>query len=106
MNRAEQLADRIEKHVARISVIGQGYVGLPLAVEFGRAGFPVSGIDVDTERVAQLGLGRSYIADVDSGDIAALLRAGRYEPTSDFAVLEESSGISVVPFTSAHPQPS
>ncbi len=90
MNHAEQLIDRIENNVARISVIGQGYVGLPLAVEFARAGFTVTGIDIDAERIAQLGLGRSYIADVDSTDLAALLRDRRYEPTSDFAVLERS----------------
>jgi UDP-N-acetyl-D-glucosamine dehydrogenase len=82
------LLERIQTRRAVISVIGQGYVGLPLAIEFARAGFTVHGVDVNAERVAMLGLGQSHIADVESVDIQELLRTKRYHPTSDFAVLE------------------
>jgi len=85
------LIDRIRDRAARISVIGQGYVGLPLAVEFARAGFSVNGLDTDLDRVTALNSGRSYSPDVESDDLAALLRAGRYEATADLSVLEASN---------------
>ncbi len=85
-----QLIDRIRTHEARLSVVGQGYVGLPLAVEFARVGFAVTGVDTDLDRVAALNAGRPYSPDVESEDLAALLRDGRYEATSDFSVLEQS----------------
>src|SRR2546430_2153473 len=84
------LIDRIRARAARISVIGQGYVGLPLAVEFARAGFSVNGLDTDLDRVTALNSGRSYSPDVESDDLAALLRARRYEATADLSVLEAS----------------
>ena len=85
-----RLADRIQNHNANLTVIGQGYVGLPLAVEFARAGFPVTGLDTDLERVAALNLGQSHSPDVESASLLALLRQGRYAATSDVSVLEQS----------------
>jgi UDP-N-acetyl-D-glucosamine dehydrogenase len=90
LSAADELLNRIETRRAIISVIGQGYVGLPLAAEFARAGFTVNGIDVNADRVALLGLGQSPIADVASEELRELLRKGRYRPTSDFGVLERS----------------
>ena len=84
------LLERIRKHHAHVSVIGQGYVGLPLAVEFARAGFAVTGVDVDLDRVGALNAGRSYSPDVASEDLAALVRARRYEAASDFSALARS----------------
>src|SRR5213083_2185443 len=84
------LDDRIRNHQAHISVIGQGYVGLPLALEFARAGFTVTGLDTDLDRVGVLNAGRSYTPDVSSADLATVLEAGRYEATDDGAVLEHS----------------
>ena len=84
------LADLIRNHTARVAVIGQGYVGLPLAVEYARAGFPVTGFDTDQDRVIPLNLGRSHSPDVASEDLGALRRQGRYEATSDFSGLERS----------------
>lgn len=84
------LADRICRHDAHLTVIGQGYVGLPLAVEFAHAGFSVTGLDNDLERVAALNLGRSHSPDVANEDLLALLRQGWYEATADLAVLERS----------------
>jgi UDP-N-acetyl-D-glucosamine dehydrogenase len=87
------IAQRIQDHSARIAIIGQGYVGLPLAVEFGRAGFTVTGIDTDRDRVSTLSAGQSYTPDVKNADLIALLAAGRYTATTDFAVLEQSDAI-------------
>ena len=84
------LAERIREHRARLAIIGQGYVGLPLAVAFGRAGFPVTGLDTDPDRITALNAGRSYIPDVATTDLQHLLGTGRYEATSDFSVLERS----------------
>jgi UDP-N-acetyl-D-glucosamine dehydrogenase len=84
------LIDRLRDRAARLTVIGQGYVGLPLGTAFARAGFPVTGLDADPERVAALEAGRSHSPDVDSRDVAALLESGRYVPTGDAAVLGES----------------
>ena len=81
------LSDRIEHKIARIAVVGQGYVGLPLAVEFARAGFHVTGLETDPGRVTALTRGESYIPDVPSEVLQDALQAGRFTPTSDPAVL-------------------
>jgi UDP-N-acetyl-D-glucosamine dehydrogenase len=73
----ERLRTRIEDRSAAVGVAGLGYVGLPLAVEFARAGFPVVGIDPDESRVAQLRRGESYIGDVSGEDVADLVGRGR-----------------------------
>ena len=84
------VADRIRNREARITVIGQGYVGLPLAVEFARRGFTVVGLDTDPARVAALNLGHPHGPDVEGEELKALLRERRYEARSDFSVLEQS----------------
>jgi UDP-N-acetyl-D-glucosamine dehydrogenase len=78
-----------------LSVIGLGYVGLPLAVELGKAGFRVSGIDLQEKRVAQLQRGRSYVQDVPSEDVRTLVKAGLFEPTTDFGVLRHADVVNV-----------
>jgi UDP-N-acetyl-D-glucosamine dehydrogenase len=60
------LETKIAKKTARVAVIGLGYVGLPLATEFAREGFPVVGIDIDTHKIDKLAQGVSYIPDVPS----------------------------------------
>src|SRR2546428_12227622 len=85
-----ELTERIRQHAARIAVIGQGYVGLPLAIEFARAGFTVAGLDTDLDRVGVLNAGRSYTPDVSSADLATVLEAGRNKATADGAVVEHS----------------
>ena len=84
---AKSLTERIEKRTARITVIGQGYVGLPLAVEFARAGFKVTGLDTSHEKVEALNRGSSPIDDVPSGELQSMHDAGRYTATADFATL-------------------
>src|SRR2546426_1576351 len=88
-----ELETRLRNHTARVSVIGQGYVGLPLAVELARAGFPVVGLDVDLARIEALNAGRHQSPDVDGRALAALREAGRYTATADFAVLANSDAI-------------
>jgi UDP-N-acetyl-D-glucosamine dehydrogenase len=89
MNQAS-LAHRIRNRQARLAIIGQGYVGLPLAVEFARAGFCVTGVDTDLDRIAVLNAGGSHSPDVRSEDLTAVLAEGRYEATADFSALAEA----------------
>ena len=77
------LLKRIENKDARLGVIGLGYVGLPLAIEFARAGFHVVGYDVDKAKVAQLNAGASYIPDVPSAHVAEAVSAGTFRATTD-----------------------
>lgn len=73
---AVSLDKKIREKTARVGVIGLGYVGLPLAVAFARRGFKVTGIEVHAKRAAALRKGRSYIEDVPSKELAALVRSG------------------------------
>ena len=96
------LERKIEEKEARICVIGLGYVGLPLAVEFARLGFPVTGLDVDEERVSAIDRRQSYIQDVDDADVAEAVQAGYLSATGDYDVLEEMEVIFIcvpTPFT-------
>ncbi|NDY41872.1 nucleotide sugar dehydrogenase [Dissulfurirhabdus thermomarina] len=81
------LLRRIRAREARVGVIGLGYVGLPLALAFCRAGFRVTGFDVDEEKVRRLARGESYIRHVPSDRISAC--GDRFTPTADFARLAE-----------------
>ncbi len=76
-----------------VAIIGLGYVGLPLAVAFGRAGVPVVGVDVSRSKVDELNAGRSYIPDVPAIDIAALVKQNLLRATSDYAVVREADAI-------------
>ena len=87
MNRLEELGDRIESRDALMGVIGLGYVGLPLAIALTKAGFQVTGIDVDGEKIRKLEVNASYIEDVPSSEIATARSEGRFEASSDFSVL-------------------
>jgi UDP-N-acetyl-D-glucosamine dehydrogenase len=72
---------------ARVGVLGLGYVGLPLAVEFARAGFDVTGIDVQQSRTAQFNRGQSYIKDVSDEILKPLIESGKLPATSDLSVI-------------------
>ena len=92
---AQLLEQRLENRTARLAVIGLGYVGLPLAVELAQAGFQVHGIDIDEKRVRQLNQGRSYIQDVPTADVAALVRQKRLSATTDFSVLKKCDTVNI-----------
>ena len=74
-----------------ISVIGQGYVGLPLSLAAAKSGFKVFGVDVNQNIVNQLNSGTTNIEDVDLVSLKELLKNGSYSPTTDFSVVVESS---------------
>ncbi len=80
---ADELLEKIHSHRARAGVVGLGYVGLPLAVELARAGFHTTGIDLDARKVDAINRGTSYIPDVASADVAALVAAGRLRATTN-----------------------
>jgi UDP-N-acetyl-D-glucosamine dehydrogenase len=88
-----RLSDKIRNHSARVAVIGQGYVGLPLAVEFATVGFRVTGIDLDEEKVASLNIGKSYIPDVESRTLRHVIEAGHYRATTEMSALAENDAI-------------
>src|SRR6204780_5047017 len=92
---AEILAEKIRTRTARVGIIGLGYVGLPLAVEFAKAGFSVTGIDLQEEKVARLNWGESYIQDVNSGELASLVEANTFNATTDFSVISELDTINI-----------
>ena len=81
------LATRLRDRSAVIGVVGLGYVGLPLALALGKAGFMVLGFDIDARRVAGLNRGDSLISHIPSEPLAAAIAAGRFEATDDFARL-------------------
>ena len=90
------LIKRIKGRDARVGIIGQGYVGLPLALLFSEAGFPVTAFDVDTKKVDALNAGRSYIAHVGADRVAAAVaRPVPLRATTDFAELADCDAILV-----------
>jgi UDP-N-acetyl-D-glucosamine dehydrogenase len=89
------LAEKIRNRTARAGVVGLGYVGLPLAVEFARAGLQTVGIDLDPRKVSAINEGTSYIPDVPTADVAALRDAGRLSATTDFAVLRDVDTVNI-----------
>jgi len=89
------LLERIRSKEATIGVIGLGYVGLPLAVEFAKQGFSVTGIERNPDRVATVNRGENYIPDVLIDDLASVVEAGRLRATQDFSVIAESDAMLV-----------
>jgi UDP-N-acetyl-D-glucosamine dehydrogenase len=92
---AQELRQRIESRTARAGVVGLGYVGLPLAVELARAGFQTVGIDLDPRKVASITAGESYIPDVQTSDVHALVGAGTLRATTDFRIVAELDTINI-----------
>ena len=92
---ATALLESIQARRVRAGVIGLGYVGLPLAVEFARAGYTTTGIDLDAIKVRTITEGRSYIDDVPGEQVAELRAAGRLFATTDFDVLKELDTVNI-----------
>ena len=89
------LAGKIRSHSARVGVVGLGYVGLPLAVEFARAGFTVTGIDILAEKVRRVNAGDSYVGDIPSAVLRPLVESGRLRATTDFAAVASLDTINI-----------
>ncbi len=90
-----RLTARLGSREARLGVIGLGYVGLPLAVEFARAGFHVTGVDLDPSKVAEISAGRSYIPDVPAEQLGPVVSSGKLRVTTDFGVLADLESVNI-----------
>ena len=95
MSIKETLLAKLEDRSAHIAILGLGYVGLPLATVFGDAGFTITGIDTDPEKISLLNAGKSYIQDVPTEDIARLVERGKLKGTTDFSALREADAVSI-----------
>ena len=91
----EELKKKIANKTAKVSVIGLGYVGLPLAVEIGKTGFSVIGIDIDKEKVDKVNNGKSYIPDVVEGELNKLVSKKELLATSNHEILKEVDIVSI-----------
>jgi UDP-N-acetyl-D-glucosamine dehydrogenase len=89
------LEEKIRTHCARVGVVGLGYVGLPLAVEFARAGFAVTGIDVIQAKAERVNAGDSYVGDVPSAVLKSLVESGKLRATSDFRAVQELDTVNI-----------
>lgn len=92
---ADVLRRKIEDRTARVGVVGLGYVGLPLAVEFAKAGFSVTGIDLSQPKVDSLERGESYVQDVPSSVTGPLVASGKLRATTDFSVVKDLDTINI-----------
>jgi UDP-N-acetyl-D-glucosamine dehydrogenase len=95
MSHEKKLLQRIEDRSAVVSVVGLGYVGLPLAMEFAKAGFKVLGFDVSQRVVDLLNGGESHIQDVPAKEVAEMVKAGRFEATTKPERLAEADAVSI-----------
>ena len=86
---------KIKKKEAHIGVIGLGYVGLPLAVEFAKAGFPVTGIDVDESKVAGINAGENYIPDIADDTLQTLVSSGNLRATKDVDIIADLDAVMI-----------
>ncbi len=91
----KQLLEKIQSKTAVVGVVGLGYVGLPLAVEFARGGLRVVGVEVDQRKVDALNRGESYIPDVPPAVVADLVQRGRLAAATDYAELRHADAVSI-----------
>src|SRR6476660_5733668 len=91
----DRLLQKLEQREACIGVVGLGYVGLPLALEFAKAGFKVIGYDVSERVVKSLMDGKSHIQDVPSTELAKLVKSGKFEATKEESRMREMDAISI-----------
>ena len=92
MSSQSQLLQKLKGKTARIGIVGLGYVGLPLALRFSEAGFPVLGLDIDPEKVKALGAGKSYIAQIPALRIAKAVSGG-LRASADFAAARDMDAL-------------
>lgn len=89
------LREKIAAKTAKVGIVGLGYVGLPLAVEFARAGFDVTGIDVIPGKVDRINAGDSYVQDIPTPVLAPLVSSGKLRATTDFAAVAALDTINI-----------
>ena len=91
----KELIEKIENRTARVGIIGLGYVGLPLAVEYAKSGFVVTGIDVQQSKVDSLSAGVSYVQDIPTAEVQALVSGKRLLPTTQFAAIRDLDTVNI-----------
>lgn len=94
-NIQKALQKKLEDRSAKVGILGQGYVGLPLAVVFAKAGFNVMGIDPDQSKVDAINRGESYIGDVSAKELAPLVKRGKLQASTDFSILKVMDAVSI-----------
>ncbi|MGA2040013.1 MAG: nucleotide sugar dehydrogenase [Bryobacteraceae bacterium] len=92
---AQILKHKIIEKRAHVGIVGLGYVGLPLAVEFAKAGFAVTGIDISEEKVKRVNAGDSYVGDIPSATLKPLVESGKLHATTDFSAVLELDTINI-----------
>ena len=92
---ARILEEKIRSRSARVGIVGLGYVGLPLAVEFAKAGFCVTGIDVNARKAERVNAGDSYVGDIPSSVLSGLVQQGKVRATTDFSVVRELDTVNI-----------
>ena len=92
---ASILEEKIVSRRARVGIVGLGYVGLPLAVEFAKAGFSVTGIDLHAGKTARVNAGDSYVGDIPSAMLAEVVQAGKLRATTDFSAVRDLDTINI-----------
>lgn len=92
---ADRLRTRLSEKTARVGVLGLGYVGLPLAVEFAKAGFQVIGMDIHQARIDDLQQGRSHVKDIKDGTLEPLIASGALTVTSDFSRIRDLDTVDI-----------
>ena len=95
MTTKDILIKKMQDKSAKVAILGLGYVGLPLAVVFGEAGFYVTGVDPDRRKVDSLNKCVSYIPDVRTEAVEKLVKSGHLTATSDFSILKEMDAVSI-----------
>ncbi len=95
MNHKQQLIDKLNNRTAVTAIIGLGYVGLPLAIEFAEAGFTVIGVDIDTKKVNMINAGTSYIPDIPNERLSRMVESGKFKATSDYNELTQVDTINI-----------
>ena len=94
-NGSNSASTRSSQKRARVGIVGLGYVGLPLAVEFAKAGFSVTGIDISQEKTKRVNAGDSYVGDIPSATLKPLVESGKLRATTDFSVALELDTINI-----------
>src|SRR5207244_7284527 len=92
---AKILQEKIRNRTARVGIVGLGYVGLPLAVEYAKAGFTVTGIDISESKAARVNAGDSYVGDIASAQLEPLVRSGKLRATCDFSAVRDLDTINI-----------
>ncbi|HVN04060.1 MAG TPA: nucleotide sugar dehydrogenase [Bryobacteraceae bacterium] len=91
----QNLQQKITSRTARVGIVGLGYVGLPLAVEFAKAGFEVIGIDLNASKTQRVNAGDSYVGDVPGSVLAKLVASGKLRATTDFSAIRDLDTVNI-----------